>query len=168
MEVFDRYQSASSINQQIAVKKAELAAIDKKEEQKSLFEKNDSVNITNSTVDENDYQRVLEKFKQLDAQTRAHEQQHAATGDTAGPINYTYQTGPDGKLYATGGHVRMDTSIPNDPEAALAKLDKLSDAASAPEGLSGADAAISRAANLNKMLILSRQEQLEGANYANN
>ena len=56
MEVFDRYQSASSIHQQIAVKKAELSAIDKKEEQKSLFEKNDSVNITNSTVDEDDYQ----------------------------------------------------------------------------------------------------------------
>jgi len=165
MEVFDRYQNASAIHQQIAIKKSELAAIDKKEEQKSLFEKNDTVNITGSEVDENDYQRVLEKFKQLDAQTRAHEQQHAAAGDTKGAISYNYQTGPDGKLYATGGHVRLDTSIPDDPEAALAKLEKLSNAAGAPSELSSADAAISRAANLNKMLILSRQE--EGENYAN-
>jgi len=166
MEVFDRYQSASAINQQIAIKKSELSAIDKKEEQKSLFEKNDTVNITNSEVDENDYQRVLEKFKALDAKTRAHEQQHAAAGDTKGAISYNYQVGPDGKLYATGGHVKLDTSIPNDPEAALAKLEKLSNAAGAPSELSSADAAISRAANLNKMLILSRQE--EGENYANN
>ena len=166
MEVFDRYQSASAIHQQIAIKKSELSAIDKKEEQKSLFEKNDTVNITNSEVDENDYQRVLEKFKALDAKTRAHEQQHAAAGDTKGAISYNYQVGPDGKLYATGGHVKLDTSIPNDPEAALAKLEKLSNAAGAPSELSSADAAISRAANLNKMLILSRQE--EGENYANN
>ena len=166
MEVFDRYQNASAIHQQIAIKKSELSAIDKKEEQKSLFEKNDTVNITNSEVDENDYQRVLEKFKALDSKTRAHEQQHAAAGDTKGAISYNYQVGPDGKLYATGGHVKLDTSIPNDPEAALAKLEKLSNAAGAPSELSSADAAISRAANLNKMLILSRQE--EGENYANN
>lgn len=165
MEIINSYLSASSIHQQIAVKKSELAAIDKKEEQKSIFEKNDSVNITGSSVDENDYKRVLEKFKRLDAQTRAHEQQHAVAGDTKGPISYNYQTGPDGKLYATGGHVRLDTSLPSDPDAALAKLDKLSNSASAPIGMSGADAAISRAANLNKMLILSRQEQ--GENYAN-
>lgn len=166
MEIFDSYQSASSINQQIAIKKSELAAIDKKEEEKSLFEKKDTVNITGETVDENDYQRVLDKFKQLDSQTRAHEQQHAAAGDTKGAISYNYQTGPDGKLYATGGHVRLDTSIPQDPEAALAKLDKLSNAAGAPSELSSADAAISRAANLNKLLILSQQD--EGEAYANN
>ena len=87
MEIFNSYQSASSINQQIAVKKSELAAIDKKDVEKSLFEKKDTVNITNATVDEDDYQRVLEKFKQLDAQTRTHEQQHAASGDTTGAKN---------------------------------------------------------------------------------
>lgn len=166
MEIFDSYQSASSINQQIAIKKSELAAIDKKDVEKSLFEKKDTVNITGETVDENDYQRVLEKFKALDSEIRTHEQQHAAAGDTKGAISYNYQIGPDGKLYATGGHVRLDTSIPQDEEAALAKLDKLASAAGAPSGLSGADAAIARAANLNKMLILSRQE--EGENYANN
>ncbi len=158
MEVLDSNQSASSIYQQIAVKKSQLAAIDKKEEQKSLFEKNDSVNLTGKNYDEQDYQRVLDKFKNLDAQTKAHEQLHASLSDTRGAISYTYQTGPDGKLYATGGHVRMDTSIPQDEEAALAKLEKLSNAASAPSGLSSADAAISRTANLNKMLLLSTQE----------
>lgn len=167
MEVLDNYQSISSIYQQIATKKAELSAIDKKEEIKSTFEKTDVVDISGKNYDENDYQRVLEKFKRLDAQTKAHEQQHAALGDAKGAISYNYQTGPDGKLYATGGHVRLDTSIPQDPESALAKLDKLANAAGAPSELSSADAAIARAANLNKMLILS-QSNNEGENYANN
>ncbi|MGP2655814.1 putative metalloprotease CJM1_0395 family protein [Malaciobacter sp. WC5094] len=167
MEIFDRYQSASSINQQIAVKKAQLAAIDKKEEQKSSFEKNDTVDITGKNYDENDYQRVLEKFKRLDAQTKAHEQQHASLGDTKSAISYNYQVGPDGKLYATGGHVRLDTSLPQDKDAALAKLAKLSRSAGAPSELSSADASIARAANLNKMLLLSSQEN-EGVNDANN
>lgn len=167
MEVYDSSSlSTSSIYQQIATKKAKLASIDKKEEEKSLFEKNDTVDLTSKSYDENDYQRVLEKFKNLDAQTRAHEQQHASLGDTKGAISYNYQTGPDGKLYATGGHVRLDTSLPQDEEAALAKLDKLANAASAPSELSGADAAISRAASLNKMLLLSKQD--EGETYANN
>ena len=99
MEVFDRYQNASAIHQQIAIKKSELAAIDKKEEQKSLFEKNDTVNITGSEVDENDYQRVLEKFKQLDAQTRAHEQQHAADKQ-AGRCAGRRRGGPTAKGWA--------------------------------------------------------------------
>lgn len=167
MEIFDRYQSASSINQQIAVKKAQLAAIDKKEEQKSSFEKNDTVDISGKNYDENDYQRVLEKFKRLDAQTKAHEQQHASLGDTKSAISYNYQVGPDGKLYATGGHVRLDTSLPQDKDAVLAKLAKLSRSAGAPSELSSADASIARAANLNKMLLLSSQEN-EGVNDANN
>ncbi|MGM0518257.1 MAG: putative metalloprotease CJM1_0395 family protein [Campylobacterota bacterium] len=164
MEALDGYQSASSLYQQIAAKKSQLAAIDKKEDLKSSFEKNDTVDISGKNYDEQDYQRVLDKFKNLDAQTKAHEQLHASLGDTKGAISYTYQTGPDGKLYATGGHVRMDTSIPQDPQAAIAKLDKLANAASAPSGLSSADAAISNAANLNKMLLLSTQE---GGLYAN-
>ncbi|AXX92472.1 hypothetical protein CPU12_09465 [Malaciobacter molluscorum LMG 25693] len=153
--------TVSSIYQQIAQKKAQLANIDKEELLKSSFEKEDSVNLTNTKYDENDYKRVLSKFQNLDAQTRAHEQTHASLSTTRGAINYTYQMGPDGKLYATGGHVRLDTSIPKDPVAALAKLDELKKASSGPSELSSADASIARAANLNKMLILSKQQQGE-------
>lgn len=71
--------------------------------------------------------------------------------------------GPDGKLYATGGNVRLDTSLPKDEGAALAKLNELQKASSSPSGLSGADAQIARTANLNKMLILSKQ----GESYEN-
>lgn len=69
--------------------------------------------------------------------------------------------GPDGKLYATGGHVRFDTSMPSNPVEAKLKLDELQKASSAPEGLSGADSSIAITANLNKMLLSSLGENYE-------
>jgi len=165
MEI-NNYQSTSLIHQQIALKKSELASIDKKEEQKSLFERNDSVNLNEKSYDEKDYERVLSKFKNLDAQTKTHEQAHAQGAVTTTPISYNYQLGPDGKLYATGGHVRFDTSIPKDEQSASVKLEKLKDASSAPNELSAADAQITRTANLNKLLLHSNDEN-QGASYEN-
>lgn len=157
MEITNHSPSISTLHQQIALKKSQLATIDK-EEQQSAFEKKDTINITGSSHDENDYQRVLDKFKALDSKTKIHEQAHASGATTTSAISYNYQVGPDGKLYATGGHVRFDTSLPSDPKAALAKLDKLANAAGAPSELSAADASIARTANLNRMLLLSQDE----------
>ena len=137
--------------------------IDKKELEKSTFEKSDSTNPI-SKYDEKDYERVLNRFKSSDMETRNHEQLHASLGTTTTPIRYDYQMGPDGKLYAIGGNVRFDTSIPKDKDEAIQKLDELQKASSSPEGLSRADSSIAQAANLNKMLIQSIQE---GANYEN-
>ncbi len=164
MEINNNFNTISSLNQQIALKKAELSNIDKKEDEKSLFEKNDSVNIVGKNYDEEDYKRVLDKYKELDAQVRTHEQTHAVGAVTTAPINYSYQVGPDGNVYASGGSVRFDTSIPKDEAAANVKLDKLADAASGPAELSAADSAISRTANLNKLLL---QNIEQGVDYGN-
>jgi hypothetical protein len=106
-----------------------------------------------SNLDEKDFQRVLQKFKNADAKIRSHEQIHASIGHTTTPISYTYSQGPDGKMYAVGGHVRLDTSIPDDPKAAQFKLDQIQKSASAPSDPSGADMMISSQANLNKLLV---------------
>ncbi|OCL86544.1 putative metalloprotease CJM1_0395 family protein [Arcobacter porcinus] len=153
MEIQTDYLNTSSIYAELSLKKSQLANIDKQELLKSTFEKNDSANPI-SKYDEKDYERVLDKFKSKDAEVKAHEQTHASLGTTTTPISYNYQVGPDGKLYATGGSVRFDTSIPKDKEASL-KLDKLQKASSSVDDLSRADIAISSAANLNKMLINS-------------
>lgn len=163
MEIQNDYLSASAIYTELALKKSELANIDKKELEKSSFEKNDSVNRY-SNYDEKDYERVLNRFKSSDSEVKNHEQLHASLGTTTTPIRYDYQMGPDGKLYAIGGSVRLDTSIPKDEEAAMQKLDELQKASSAPEGLSRADGSIAQAANLNKMLLQSMQE---GVGYEN-
>ena len=164
MEINNSFNSITSINQEIALKKAELSSIDKKEDEKSLFERNDTVNITGTNYDEEDYIRVLQKYKDLDSQVKTHEQAHAAGAPTTAPINYSYQVGPDGNLYASGGSVRFDTSIPDDEASANVKLSKLQSAASAPAELSAADSNIARAANLNKLFLQGIQE---GANYGN-
>lgn len=107
---------------------------------------------------------MLSKFKNKDSEVKMHEQTHAASATTTTAINYNYQVGPDGKLYAVGGSVRFDTSIPKDEAAASIKLEQLKDASSSVDGLSGADAQIAQKANLNKMLI---QSMKEGFSYDN-
>lgn len=161
MELKNNFLSASNIQMQLSIKKSELASIDKKEDEKSAFEKNDSVVLGEKNYDKNDYERVLERFKNKDSEIRVHEQLHASLGTTTTPISYSYQMGPDGKLYATGGHVRFDTSMPSNPVEAKLKLDELQKASSAPERLSGADSSIAIAANLNKMLLSSLGENYE-------
>ncbi|MDN5108208.1 putative metalloprotease CJM1_0395 family protein [Aliarcobacter butzleri] len=163
MEISDNASSLSSIYQELALKKSELSNLDKKELQKSSFEKNDEV-VLGENYDENDYQRVLNKFKNKDNEVKTHEQTHASGVATTSAINYNYQVGPDGKLYAIGGSVRFDTSIPKDPQSAKVKMDQLQSASSSVSSLSGADASIAQTASLNKMLLESIKE---GFNYDN-
>lgn len=157
MEINNFSQSASLIYQQIAQKRSELSNIDKQEIEKSTQESYDKVNISDNKYDEDDYNRVLSKFKNLDAETKVHEQTHASGAATTAPISYNYQVGPDVKLYASGGSVRFDTSIPEDEGSANVKLEQLKDAASSVDDLSNADAQIARTANLNKLLLQSQE-----------
>lgn len=156
MEI-NNLQSQSSIYIQIAQKRAQLANIDKKELEKSTQDSYDNTSDISSKYDEQDYQRVLGKFKNLDSETKIHEQSHASMAQTSAPIQYNYQIGPDGNLYATGGSVRFDTSIPKDEGSAQVKLDQLANASSSVAQLSSADAQIARSANLNKMLLQSQE-----------
>lgn len=112
-----------------------------------------SSNAIPQDLDEKDFLRVLEKFKSTDRQIRSHEQVHATIGQTTTPKSYNYAQGPEGKMYAVSGSVRLDTSIPQDPKAAQFKLDQIARAASGPADSSGGDNMIVTAANLNKLLI---------------
>ncbi|MEA2050493.1 MAG: putative metalloprotease CJM1_0395 family protein [Campylobacterota bacterium] len=153
--------SVTQLYSKLSEKFAELRDIDTKESIE--VSKKTSDYIENSTIDNNydeeDFKRVLEKFKKSDAQVRTHEQTHATIGVTTTPISYNYQEGPDGKMYAVGGSVRLDTSIPQDTEAAIEKLDQISKASIGVENPSSADMAISRQANLNKILLQSRGDE---------
>ena len=155
--------SLSQLNSKLSQKYAELQKIDNAQKLDSIKQ---SDYIEESTLsknyDEQDFARVLEKFKQSDSDIRTHEQIHASIGHTTTPISYNYQQGPDGKMYAVGGHVRLDTSIPDDPKAAAFKLDQIQRASSGPAELSSADVGISTQANLNKMLLA-----MQGENDAN-
>ncbi len=161
MELSSYSQSSSSIYQELAQKRTELANIEKRDIEKAPADDYDKTNPTSNKYDEQDYQRVLDKFKNLDSEIKTHEQSHAAGATTTAPIQYNYQVGPDGKLYANGGSVRLDTSIPKNEGSANAKLEELKDASTAVDALSSADAQIARTANLNKMLLQSQGESYE-------
>ena len=105
-------------------------------------------NATRSTVAKAELQlteeerRIVNELRARDAEVRAHEQAHvAAAGPYAnGAPKYEYQTGPDGKQYAVGGEVSIDTSpVPGDPDATIRKAQVIKRAALAPRNPSPQD-----------------------------
>lgn len=93
--------------------------------------------------------QVVEQLKRQDARVRQHEAAHMAA---AGPYvrggpSYEYERGPDGKLYAVGGEVSIDTSAESDPEATIAKMQVVRAAALAPANPSAQDRAIAAKAS---------------------
>lgn len=86
--------------------------------------------------------QMVRELSARDREVRAHEQAHvAAAGQyaTSGP-HYNYQTGPDGRRYAIGGEVGIDTAVvPDDPQATLVKMQVVQRAALAPAEPSAQD-----------------------------
>ena len=155
----NEYQSLSQLQGKLTQKLGELdksnnTTLNNGYERKDFFDTSSP-----HKYDEDDYKRVLDKLKQSDSEIRKHEQAHASLGNTTSPISYNYQAGPDGKLYAVGGSVRLETSIPDDPKQASYKLDRIAKASSGVVDPSGADAQITIQANLNKLLIFSKGEE---------
>lgn len=95
-------------------------------------------------------ERQVQKLKARDAEVRAHEAAHMSAGGglVRGGATYTYQRGPDGRQYAVGGEVSIDTgSVPGDPRATLAKAQRIRAAALAPANPSAQDHAVAAAAD---------------------
>jgi hypothetical protein len=88
-----------------------------------------------------DEEQQVEELKKRDQEVRAHEQAHKAVGGAlAGSIHFVTQTGPDGKAYAVGGSVPIDLStIPDDLDATIRKMQRAQAAALAPGEPSSAD-----------------------------
>lgn len=89
-------------------------------------------------------QAQISELASRDREVRTHEQAHAAVGGAyAGAPTYTFKRGPDGKSYATGGEVGIDTSaVPGDPEATLRKMEVVVRAALAPAEPSAQDRSV--------------------------
>lgn len=83
----------------------------------------------------------IRALKARDLEVRQHEAAHQAAGGAhTGSATYTYERGPDGKMYAVGGEVSVDTSvISGDPQATVQKMRSIYAAAMAPKDPSGQD-----------------------------
>ncbi len=103
----------------------------------------------------------LEQVRELsarDREVRAHEQAHASVGGSlAGAASFSYARGPDGRQYAVGGEVSIDTTpVPNNPEATIRKAQQIRRAAQAPANPSAQDRQV--AARAIQMEIEARLE----------
>lgn len=123
---------------------AEANGAGKKEDQSEL------------TEEEKSEVRDLQK---RDRQVRAHEQAHlaAAAGLARSGAKFEYESGPDGKRYAVGGEVDIDTSAEEgDPQATIRKAQRIRRAAMAPADPSAQDRRV--AAEAAAMAVKAQQE----------
>lgn len=114
-------------------------------------------------------EKQVRELKARDREVRAHEQAHARVGGSyASSPTYTFQDGPDGKRYAIGGEVQIDSApIPGNPEASIRKLDIVIRAALAPSEPSSQDLKVAAQARENKIkaqaeLRAQKQAELQG------
>lgn len=94
-------------------------------------------------------QRQINDLQQRDREVKAHELAHKAVGGryvTGG--SFTFQTGPDGRRYAIGGEVTIDSSLGSTPQETLRKAELIRRAALAPADPSPQDYRVASQANL--------------------
>ncbi|MEW6427249.1 MAG: putative metalloprotease CJM1_0395 family protein [Thermodesulfobacteriota bacterium] len=106
----------------------------------------------------------LAALRSRDAEVKAHEMAHlAAAGAYArGGASFQYQNGPDGRQYAVGGEVSIDTGRERTPAATITKMAVVRAAALAPADPSPQDRAVAAAATsaMGRAREELRQEQL--------
>lgn len=109
-------------------------------------------------------QAAIAELKRRDQEVRQHEAAHLSAGGAhvRGGARYSYQAGPDGKRYAVGGEVSIDTSpVANNPAATAAKMQAVRAAALAPATPSGQDLAV--AAQATQAELQARMQAAEQA-----
>ena len=105
-------------------------------------------------------QRIVTELQAADTNVRAHEAAHmAAGGGLTSPASYTYERGPDNKMYAVAGEVGISTGEGNTPQESLNKAQTIRRAALAPADPSPQDLKV--AAQAASMEMSARAEILQ-------
>ncbi|BAT71143.1 conserved hypothetical protein [Thermosulfidibacter takaii ABI70S6] len=121
-------------------------------------------------ADDYKVRQVVEELKTIDRKVRQHEMAHKiAGGPYAGPPQFKFVRGPDGRLYAVAGEVKIDTSEEKDPEDTIRKMEQVIRAALAPADPSPQDRKVAAEAAQKLMkarvqLIKEKQEKQQGGN----
>lgn len=104
-------------------------------------------NLKNSNPNEKspEEKKDIENLQKTDQKVRAHEQAHLAAGAglVRGGASFEYIRGPDGKMYAVGGEVKIDISpVSGKPDETIRKMQRVIAAALAPVDPSPQDRAV--------------------------
>ncbi len=110
---------------------------------------------------------LIAKLQARDSEVRAHEAAHlaAAGGIASGGASFSYQRGPDGKMYAVGGEVPISTSGGSSPQEKIKIMRQVAAAAMAPADPSPQDYAVAANARSEEMRAMQElrkeQEQMQ-------
>ena len=111
----------------------------------------------------------VSELKARDTEVRAHEAAHQAAGaGLAGGASFSYQKGPDGKMYAVGGEVPISFKQGRTPQETIANARQVKAAAMAPANPSPQDYSVANTATMMELkaqqeLVKQMQEQLKGS-----
>jgi len=102
--------------------------------------------------------KQINDLKARDTEVRAHESAHqAAGGGMVGAASFTYQQGPDGKMYAIGGEVPITIPAGSTPQENIANARQAQAAAMAVSDPSPQDFAVASSA---RVMEMKAQQQL--------
>ncbi|MBU0721434.1 hypothetical protein KJ877_08830 [bacterium] len=103
-----------------------------------------------------DEERLLKELQSRDSQVRAHEAAHKSGGASTGAASYTYQKGPDGRMYAIGGEVSVSMKSGSTPQETISNAQAVIASAMAPANPSPQDYAVASSA---RVMMMKAQQQ---------
>jgi len=133
--------------------KTEYEKLQAKEEEKKTKEAKKS----SDTELSEDEKRLVLDLQSRDAEVKAHESAHQSGGASTGAATFSYQQGPDGKMYAIGGEVSISVKSGSTPQETIANARAVMSAALAPADPSGQDQAVASSA---AMMIAKAEQQI--------
>lgn len=123
--------------------------LEEQEEEKAVEESSSAEKLSE------DEKRLVTDLQSRDAEVRAHEAAHQSGGASTGGASYTYQKGPDGKMYAIGGEVSISFQTGSTPQETIANAQAVITSALAPADPSAQDMAVASSA----MVMMMRAQQ---------
>ena len=103
-----------------------------------------------------DEERLVKDLQSRDGEVRAHEAAHKSGGASTGAASYTYQQGPDGRMYAIGGEVSVSMKSGSTPDETIANAQAVIASAMAPANPSPQDYSVASSA---RMMMVKAQQQ---------
>ena len=123
-------------------------------------ESKNSENKANQKKLTQDEEQILSELQSIDSEVRAHELAHqSAGGGLAGAASFSYQEGPDGKMYAISGEVPISAPASSNPDETISNAQKIIAAATAPANPSSQDIAVASSARM--MMIKAQQQKMQ-------
>lgn len=146
----------------LVVEEDKLRKVEKSDDN-PLEEKKDILKSNSSDKLSQDEQRLVKDLASRDSEVRAHEAAHQASGGgMTGAATFTYQQGPDGKMYAIGGEVSISMKSGSSPQETIANARQIATAAMAAGDPGPQDFAVASSARVMEMKAkqqLAKQEQ---------